>query len=271
MQPTVPQRAAPTLANVNPPTPGPLHAEHLGDGDPLVLLHGFTQTAQCWGPFAERLATHHALTLLDLPGHGDSADVRADLPLTAELAADAGGRGTWIGYSLGGRVALHVALQRPEVVDRLVIIGATGGLDDSSERAARRSADEILADHIEDVGTDAFLAEWLAQPLFAGLDDDSSCIARRRRNTPAGLASSLRLCGTGTQESLWSRLSEISVPTLVIVGALDSKFTEIGRRLVDAIGGNAQLRVIDDAGHSAQLERPEATADAIETWLISRR
>ena len=256
---------------MNPPSHGPLHAEHTGTGEPLVLLHGFTQNSRCWGPFADLLARDHALTLLDLPGHGASSDVRTDLRQSAELAADAGGLGTWIGYSLGGRVALHVALQHPDVVERLVIIGATGGIEDTAERAARRTADERLAEHLEQIGVDEFLAEWLSQPLFSGLDADASCLSERRRNTAEGLASSLRLCGTGTQDPLWPLLSGIDVPTLVVVGELDAKFTEIGHRMVDAIGENAELRVIPAAGHSAQLERPHATADAVESWLLSRR
>ncbi len=233
----------------------------------IALLHGFTQTAACWGPFADELSTTHSLVAIDLPGHGGSGEVRANLSQTTELVASSIDRSIVIGYSLGGRVALHLALCHPQLVERLVIIGATGGLDSEEERRQRRVADESLADHLEDIGVDAFLDEWLSQPMFASLTAQQSFRELRATNSAAGLASSLRLCGTGTQESLWSRLGELTMPVLVIAGANDEKFTHLGHRLVESIGTNASIQLIDNAGHSAQLENPEGTAAAITKWL----
>jgi 2-succinyl-6-hydroxy-2,4-cyclohexadiene-1-carboxylate synthase len=233
----------------------------------IALLHGFTQTAACWGPFADELSTTHSLVAIDLPGHGGSGEVRANLSQTTELVASSIDRSIVIGYSLGGRVALHLALGHPQLVERLVIIGATGGLDSEEERRQRRVADESLADHLEDIGVDAFLDEWLSQPMFASLTAQQSFRELRATNAAAGLASSLRLCGTGTQESLWSRLGELTMPVLVIAGANDEKFTHLGHRLVESIGTNASIQLIDNAGHSAQLENPEGTAAAITKWL----
>ncbi len=233
----------------------------------IALLHGFTQTAACWGPFADELSTTHSLVAIDLPGHGGSGEVRADLSQTTELVASSIDRSIVIGYSLGGRVALHLALGHPQLVERLVIIGATGGLDSEEERRQRRVADESLADHLEDIGVDAFLDEWLSQPMFASLTAQQSFRELRATNAAAGLASSLRLCGTGTQESLWSRLGELTMPVLVIAGANDEKFTHLGHRLVESIGTNASIQLIDNAGHSAQLENPAGTAAAITKWL----
>jgi 2-succinyl-6-hydroxy-2,4-cyclohexadiene-1-carboxylate synthase len=167
---------------------------------------------------------------------------------------------------MGGRVALHTALARPEVVERLVLIGATAGIDDPDERAARRAADERLADHIEAVGVPTFIDEWLANPLFAGLTDDTALRADRLRNTSAGLAASLRATGTGTQIPLWDRLGEIECPVLVLVGEHDAKFTDLGRRLVDGLP-RAELVIVPGAGHSVHLEQPDATVDAIAAWL----
>ena len=233
----------------------------------IALLHGFTQTAACWGPFADELSTTHSLVAIDLPGHGGSGEVRANLSQTTELVASSIDRSIVIGYSLGGRVALHLALGHPQLVERLVIISATGGLDSEEERRQRRVADESLADHLEDIGVDAFLDEWLSQPMFASLTAQQSFRELRATNAAAGLASSLRLCGTGTQESLWSRLGELTMPVLVIAGANDEKFTHLGHRLVESIGTNASIQLIDNAGHSAQLENPEGTAAAITKWL----
>ena len=237
------------------------------DAPPIALLHGFTQTAGCWGPFADKLSATHSVVAIDLPGHGGSGEVRADLEQTTALVASSIERSIVIGYSLGGRIALHLALGHPQLVERLVVIGATGGLDSEEERAERRVADESLADHLEDIGVDVFLDEWLSQPMFASLTAEQSFRELRATNSAAGLASSLRLCGTGTQESLWSRLGELTMPVLVIAGANDEKFTHLGHRLVESIGTNASIQLIDNAGHSAQLENPTATASVITKWL----
>ena len=236
----------------------------------FVLAHGFTQSARSWSTFQRLLESRvpGATTVaVDLPGHGD-AEPPADLDLwaSADLLADRGGPGVYVGYSMGGRVALHTALSRPAAVERLVLIGATAGIDDPDERAARRAADERLADHIEAVGVPTFIDEWLANPLFAGLTEATALRADRLRNTPAGLAASLRATGTGTQTPLWDRLDEIECPVLVLVGEHDAKFTDRGRRLVESLP-RAELVVVPGAGHSVHLEQPDATVAAIATWL----
>jgi len=236
----------------------------------VVLAHGFTQTARSWTAFepllADRLPGVETIAV-DLPGHGDaSPPAECDLWSSADRLVDAGGVATYVGYSMGGRVALHATLAHPEAVQRLVLIGATAGIDDPDERSARRDADGRLADHIEDVGVPTFVDEWLRNPLFAGLTGETALRADRLRNTPAGLAASLRSTGTGTQTPLWDRLGEVACPVLVLVGEHDVKFNELGRRLVDGIA-DAELIAVPDAGHSVHLEQPVATADAIANWL----
>lgn len=250
---------------------------------PLALIHGFTQTSVSWNRFVPELRAalgrHDAdldrpVLAVDAPGHGRRHDVHLGLiegaDLIGEEVASSVGRAVYIGYSMGGRLALHLALQRPELVAGLVLIGATGGIDDPDERAARVRADEELARSIERDGVGPFLERWLDQPLFAGLEPAPDDLAARRANTAAGLASSLRLAGTGIQEPLWDRLHRIEVPTLVLAGERDTKFTALGRRLVGAIPG-ARLMLVPGAGHAAHLEAPVATADLIAGWLAERR
>ena len=177
-----------------------------GGGRRLILAHGFTQNARCWGPFAEHLAVDHDLTLVDAPGHGRSGHDEADLWTAARLLTEVGGPGVYVGYSMGGRTALHAALAHPEVVRGLVLIGATPGLPGEDERAQRRRADDELASRLLDIGLPAFLDRWLSQPLFAGLDAEAAALPARLTNRPDGLAASLRRCGTGNQEPLWDRL-----------------------------------------------------------------
>lgn len=235
----------------------------------LVLAHGFTQTAKSWDTVAELLRGRidgADIEAVDMPGHGSAADVRADLWESARRLGELGGHGVYVGYSMGGRVALHTALMSPPIVERMVLIGASAGIDDADERRARAAADDLLADRIEQVGVATFIDEWLATPLFSGLTNETDQRQDRLRNTAAGLASSLRATGTGTQEPLWDRLGEIDVPVLVLAGEHDHKFTELGMRLAAGLR-RGQFAAIANSGHSAHLEAPEATVDTIVAWL----
>jgi len=244
-----------------------LHNETRGAGPRVVLLHGFTQTGRSWAPIAADLATDHEVVAVDLPGHGGSGSVHADLVESARQVAELGGRGSYVGYSLGGRVALQLALDHPDVVERLVLVSTTAGIEDDAQRAARRTADEALADDIERDGVDAFLGRWLAHPLFATLDATLAGLDDRRRNTAEGLAASLRLSGTGTMHPLWDRLGELDLPLLVVSGELDAKFCTIGERLVADIGPNASMTVIQRAGHAVPFEQPDKSVVAMRRFL----
>lgn len=245
-----------------------LHADHRGVGPRLALVHGFTQTRRCWGPVADALAEDHELVLVDAPGHGRSADADLDLVAGGRAMADLAGPATFLGYSMGGRFALHAALERPDAVRGLVLVGATAGIDDPDERARRRGEDEDRARRIEEIGVEAFLDEWMALPLFAGLSAEAGCREERLENTAAGLASSLRRAGTGTQVPSWDRLADLTMPVLVVAGADDAKFAALGHRMAERIGPSAQVALIEGAGHTAHLEQPERFLDVVRPWLL---
>lgn len=236
----------------------------------IVLVHGFTQTAASWEPVAsilrDRLGRHVEVIAVDAPGHGTRHHTPLGLDDGADLLADECGRATYVGYSMGGRICLHLALRRPDLVERLVLLGATPGILDESERAMRRAADERLAAELEEIGLEAFLDRWLAQPLFAGLRPTIAEMEERLTNTVEGLAGSLRLAGTGTQTPLWDQLGSMDLPVLVLAGERDQKFTDIGRAMVDLLP-NADFEVVPGAGHAAHLERPVATGELLATWL----
>ncbi len=236
------------------------------------MLHGFTQTGGCLGPLGDALSTRHVVLRPDLPGHGGAAAL-ADMDLWAtashlasSLAPTLDAPAVWFGYSMGGRVALHVALAHPELVSGLVLVGATAGIDDPAERAQRAAADDALARRVEDIGVDAFVDEWLALPLFGGLPTWARFDDERRRNTAAGLAGSLRHAGTGTMDPLWSSLAEIHVPVLCLAGGRDAKFRDLAQRMADAALGHlpdATVEVVGDSGHAVHLERPDEVASLV--------
>jgi 2-succinyl-6-hydroxy-2,4-cyclohexadiene-1-carboxylate synthase len=252
----------------------PLHVEVRGSGPPLVLLHGFTQTGRLWGPFGDLLAGSRTLVAVDLPGHGDSGSVRADLPTTASLVAD-GVRAVigdepcaLLGYSLGARVALHAGLAADLELSHVVFIGVTAGIEDEAERERRRRSDETLADALEASGdVEDFVDAWLRGPLFERLQSGGAAQrSERLRNGAAGLASSLRLCGTGTQEPLWGGLGAFPCPVLALAGSDDNRFAGHALRLARLVPhGVASL--VPGGGHAVHLAQPEPTGRIVRHWL----
>ena len=239
-----------------------------GDGSrEFCFVHGFTQTGKSWTTAAQAIGDS-TNTFVDAPDHGESQGVSLSLQETGDELADIAFGKVLVGYSMGARMALHAAIQHPYAMTGLVLVSGTPGIEDDSERAARVKADEELASRIESIGTSAFIQEWIRQPLFAKSKFSEEEIQDRSRNTPTSLATSLRKCGTGQQDSLWSQLQEINIPVLLICGARDEKFTEIAQRMNQAIP-RSTLRVLDKAGHNAHLDQPEAFAQAVNWWLQS--
>lgn len=247
------------------PIAGPLAAQQFGSphAPKVVFLHGFTQTSTSWKPIAEQIAILGFHTVvIDLPGHGDSAGVRADLRRSADMVATIGGEATYVGYSLGGRVTLHLALMYPHLTKSVVLIGATAGIADADERARRREADDVIEARLNELGVEPFLREWTAQPLFSDLVVTDAELADRARNTVEGLASSLRLAGTGAQTSLWPRLREITAPVLAMAGERDEKFAAIAEQIAAAVGHGTAL-VVPSASHAAHLQQPDFVIQSI--------
>ncbi len=236
-------------------------------GTPQILLHGFTQTSRSWDPYVALLDQATPMMRVDMPGHARSTHIRANLRATADLIATQCGRGDYIGYSMGGRVALHIALHHPQCVRHLVLISATAGIADPDERQKRQSDDAVLADSIKDLGVPQFINQWLAQPMFSRLPTSQADVSDRCRNTAEGLGQSLRDSSTGSQQSLWERLSELAMPVLLIVGEEDVKFCHIAYEMKNLIGDNARLEVIAGAGHSVHLEQSQHVAELLTEFL----
>jgi 2-succinyl-6-hydroxy-2,4-cyclohexadiene-1-carboxylate synthase len=232
----------------------------------LILLHGFTQTGRSWQPVLHALAARYRAVAPDLPGHGHFAARRpaSFAACDAYLRALARDRVALAGYSMGGRIALHAALSLGERVERLVLIGASPGLADPAERAARAVEDAALADRIEAIGLESFAREWGEQPLFAGVPRGIAEVAHadRMRNTTTGLAAALRGLGTGAMPSLWDRLGELAMPVDLVVGERDGKFRAIAQRMEAALP-DARRHVVAGAGHAVQLEAPDVVADVL--------
>ena len=231
-----------------------------------MLLHGFAGTHQTWDGVIARLPPDVETAVLDLPGHGANAGARRPISFencVDDVLAQAPERFTLCGYSLGGRVALHVALAAPARVTRLVLVSSTAGIEEESERALRREADRRLADELEGGSFEEFIERWRSLPLFAGEPPAAAELAREdhRRNRPEALAAALRGLGSGAMEPLWKRLPELQMPVDVLAGERDRKYQELGRRMVELLP-TAQL-VVAAGGHGLPLENPAAVAGVL--------
>ncbi len=242
----------------------------LNSGRPvLVLLHGFTQDGRSWERVRSGLRRIGPTVVVDLPGHGRSPAPAELEPYRMEQCVEqldnALGRlglsdAWWVGYSMGGRLALNMAVHKPKRVRGLVLVSTTAGISDPEERAERVNADRALADRIPGWGMEAFIDHWLDQPLFAGLlrlpkPVRDKIRAQRLENDPEGLANSLRGMGAGAMLPLWPHLRDLEVPALVLAGEADEKYVILARRLASTLP-EAHLSILPNTGHSAHLEQP---------------
>ncbi len=235
----------------------------------VLLLHGFMGSRRDWDHVVGSIAPKHRCIAVDLPGHGETGDP-ADGNLwqpggcaaaLAGILAAAGG-GAVVGYSLGGRIALQLAIEHPGVVSRAVIVSASPGIADEQARLARRDEDEQRARALETQGLEPFLDEWYGLPLFSTLREHPgfpAVLERRRRNDSRLLARSLRAMGTGAQRSLWGDLPGLRTPVLFLAGERDAKFTALAFDAV-ALCPRAEAVVLRGRGHALVEEDPQAVA-----------
>ena len=236
----------------------------------LLLLHGFTHTGRSWEPVLDWLSQRYRgepWLAPDLRGHGDASDrVPVSLPgIIDDLAAAAPPSFTLVGYSMGGRIALHVAFALQDRVRRLVLIGASPGIADPAQRAARRASDERLADELATMTIEQFAERWATgTPVLGGQPAEvrERAHADRLRNTPDGLARALRGLGTGALPSLWERLPEVTVPVALVVGERDDRFRAIAGEMAARLA-HARVTVVAGAGHAVHLEAPDQVAAVI--------
>ncbi|MEP6508632.1 MAG: 2-succinyl-6-hydroxy-2,4-cyclohexadiene-1-carboxylate synthase [Gemmatimonadales bacterium] len=257
-----------------------LHIAESSDGPPLILLHGFTGSTESWTPLRSAFDHAYRVIAIDHPGHGRSSvpsdpnryrlDRFADdlLRLIDSLSLD---RVVIAGYSMGGRAALRFAIGHADRVAALVLESTTPGIKDAAQRLDRKAFDGLLANDIDRNGIEGFVDRWERLPLWdtqRKLPDASRACLRAQRllNDPLGLANSLRGAGTGEDPPVLDQAAGIRTPVLIIAGALDSKYVELGRLLERSIPGS-RLELVANAGHTVHLEMPEAFATVVNEFL----
>jgi 2-succinyl-6-hydroxy-2,4-cyclohexadiene-1-carboxylate synthase len=251
-----------------------------GDGPPVTVLHGFTQSGRSWRELISKMPEGWRWIVPDLRGHGETQAAPGArcsmgsctedlLALWDELGVE---RTHLAGYSMGGRLALHVAARHPERLLSLVTIGAHAGLDDNA-REGRRLGDEALAERIEREGIVAFVDYWGALPLFTGLERRGPAYvaqvrAERLQNHIAGLTCSLRGMGAGAMDPVWDELAHVDRPCTFVAGQLDHGYVASARRLAATVA-NGRFEIVPRAGHAAHQERPDVFARLLASHLAA--
>lgn len=253
-----------------------------GEGEPLVLLHGFAGSSAMWSPFLPYLGQDFLILTIDILGHGRTRSPADPQRYSMEQVAEditavvqhlIQEPAHLLGYSMGGRLALYLALSQPTLWRSLVLESSTAGLASPEARSARQAQDAKLAERIQREGVPAFVEFWQDVPIFASqknLPTEAWQRQKRQRlqNNPLGLAHSLLGMGTGSQPNLWPRLAELHVPTFLLAGALDEKYVAIVGQLGEQIAG-AQTAVLPDVGHNTHLEAPSQFYDLITDFMLN--
>ncbi len=258
----------------------PFHVKIEGEGEPLLLLHGFTGSSASWTPLMKKLSNFYKVIAIDLIGHGASG--KPDDPELYTMEA----MGSYLkkllqilridyihllGYSMGGRFALSFTVQYPDCVKTLILESSSPGLITKEERDERIQNDHRLAKRIEQEGMASFVDFWESVPLFSTqkklpLRKKEEIRKQRLSNTERGLANSLIGMGTGAQRSYWEMLDDLSIPVLLLVGEHDQKFVSIGKKM-EKLLPQADFVQINDAGHTIHVEQPEIFVKMVVAFL----
>ncbi len=245
---------------------------------PVLLLHGFLGDARDWDEITAEIGAEFRVIAVDLPGHGQSlglpdvhysiegcareiVDLVEDLRL-AQVAV--------CGYSMGGRLALYLAVHYPARFSQVILESATAGIRSEQERKERHDQDHARAQELESSSLVTFLRAWYHQPLFSSVAKRPELLERiiekREMGDRGELAKSLRLMGTGEMLPLWDSLPDLPMPVLCLAGELDPKFAALARQMAVAIP-NSHAAIIADAGHSLHLEAPDVYIDRVRSFL----
>lgn len=248
----------------------------------LLLLHGFMGSSNDFIEIIPQLSKNFSCLTVDLPGHGKTRVIGGDeyynMPNTAtaliNLLDNLKIKKCYLfGYSMGGRLALYLAINFPTRFEKIILESASPGLRDEVERSLRRESDFKLADKLENSNFLEFLFNWYNQPLFQSLEQHNNFDKLRKmrlENNPLELAKSLRNLGIGNQPSLWDRLSNHQIPTLLIVGEYDHKFQAINTEMTE-LCQVAQVKIISKSGHNIHCENPREWIEYLIIFLAEGR
>jgi len=247
-----------------------LNVKSVGSGPAILALHGFSGSMSTWSEFVKEAQKEYTIITVDLLGHGGSDapndpkryGVKCSIAdLAAVLDKSDVSRACWLGYSMGGRIALGAAALMPDKCGCLVLEGASPGITGPKQRAERKRSDEALARLIMKKGVEVFSKYWEQQPIFASQkllprEVQEQIRSQRLSNNPTGLANTLRAASSGVQPPFHKSLPEIRIPVLCVAGEYDYKFTTIAKEMCSKLP-NGHISIIPHVGHAPHIEQPQ--------------
>jgi 2-succinyl-6-hydroxy-2,4-cyclohexadiene-1-carboxylate synthase len=230
-------------------------------GPAVIFVPGFMQRGEAWAPVADLVDERYPSAWVDFRTHSFEGRL-------GELREAAAAGSVAVGYSMGGRLALHLAAREPKRFAALATVGASPGIDDPRERERRRLADEELAAWMESATIEEVVARWERLPVFDGQPEELVAAQRpgRLSHDPRLLARLLRTAGQGVLPGIWEELRRVDAPVLALAGERDERYLEAARRIA-LLAPRGDARPVMGAGHAAHLERPEAVAELLLEFL----
>lgn len=251
------------------------HASGSPDKPPAIFLHGFMGNCKDWKKVIRFVSRDYYCLTIDLPGHGKTAlkeyisFEKTAAALIEFLRQQEIRRCFLVGYSMGGRIALFLALRFPDYFSKVVLESASPGLPTQEERESRLKEDETIARQLESGDFKFFLLKWYSRPLFKGLGnqlDFHQLLKARLANNPKSLARSLRIFGTGNQPSLWEELHQCKIPILVLAGEEDKKYQLIAEEMSQS-SQLIQAKIVEKCSHNIHFQQPKRLANYLCEFL----
>jgi len=258
--------------------------EWVGDpkNPPVAFLHGFMGCMQDWDKIVNALRHDFSCLVIDLPGHGKSLGLDSEaftFPGAARRVAQVlestdATPVSIVGYSMGGRFAMYMAVHYPHLCSAIVVESAMAGITEKKARADRRALDETWARKLEQGEFEEFIRTWYSQPVFASLAGTPALleevIKHRRKNDPKGLAKALRGFSVGLQPPLWKNLSSTEIPVLLITGEKDRKYVGIIKKMGAKLP-LAHIVLVPGVGHNVHVENPTRFVESVKDFLLRSR
>lgn len=258
-----------------------LHTVTRGDpcNPPVLFLHGYLGSHREWLPFMQDLSDSYYCIAVDLPGHGQSAAFDDEESYTfagsAQRVLDAlplveqkGLR--LVGYSMGGRLSLYLAIYHSDHIQQAIIESSSPGLLDARTAQAREKQDAGWADRFRAEPIDVVLEDWYRQPIFCSLRAQpemfEQMLKERRQNEGDAVARSIKGMSVGRQQPLWDALPQLEVDVCLIIGGLDRKYQQVARQMCSA-SARIHMESIEGAGHNVHLEQPDLFSKCVREQL----
>ena len=251
-----------------------------GNGLPLLLIHGFTGSHKSFDDISKYLQQFFKIIRIDLIGHGKSMNedeslysfknsIESILEIIDELRII---KVNLLGYSLGGRNAMHFASKFKERVNKLILCSSSYGLESQLEKDKRIKSDQRLVNLLENNKLKEFVEYWESLPLWnsenrLSIEKKKNHRKIRLSNNPYGLALNLKHQGQGKQNNLLSELKKINTKTLILYGEKDNKYKKLSTKLEKTIRKSKTI-MVPESGHNIILENPIYVSRAVKNFIL---